>query len=42
MYEFVLSCLFGVACGMGLWVAGSTRAAMDEMIRRHGEHYPRQ
>jgi Na+-transporting NADH:ubiquinone oxidoreductase subunit NqrE len=40
MQVILLSCLFGVVCGMGLWVAVSAQATVDEMMRRSGKPLP--
>lgn len=36
MQTIVLSCLFGAASAMVLWIAGSTAAMHDQMMRRGG------
>jgi hypothetical protein len=40
MQIIILSCLFGAACTMVLWAAGSASAMRDRMMRRGGELLP--
>jgi hypothetical protein len=40
MQIIFLSCLFGAACTMVLWAAGSASAMRDWMIRRGGGILP--
>ncbi len=35
-----LTCLLGVGCALGLWVALSTPATIDEIVRRGGRPFP--
>lgn len=40
MQTVLLSCVFGAACSMILWVVGSAAVKRDQSLRRCGKLFP--
>jgi hypothetical protein len=40
MLIFLLSCLFGAVCVVGMWTAVTARTTIDDIIKRGGRPFP--
>jgi prolyl-tRNA editing enzyme YbaK/EbsC (Cys-tRNA(Pro) deacylase) len=40
MLVFLLSCLFGAVCAVGLWTAFTAHTTIDEIVKRGGSPFP--
>jgi len=40
MLIFLLSCLFGAVCAVGVWSAVTAHATIDDIVKRGGTPFP--